>query len=79
LPALKNKNLRGPGPQAFGFLTNSRAVIRRLCWLFSTHHAKLVKQEMGEEEMALDFVAGRKKYRPCQICPSIVQIYITHT
>ena len=26
LPAFKNKNLRGPGPQAFGFLTSSRAV-----------------------------------------------------
>ena len=26
LPALKNKNLRDPGPQAFGFLTSARAV-----------------------------------------------------
>ena len=27
LPAFKNKNLRDPGPQAFGFLTNSWAVM----------------------------------------------------
>jgi len=26
LPAFKNKNLRDPGPQAFGFLTRARAV-----------------------------------------------------
>jgi hypothetical protein len=29
LPVFKNKNLRDPVPQAFGFLTKARAVIRR--------------------------------------------------
>ena len=27
MPALKNQNLRDPGPQAFGFLTNSPAAM----------------------------------------------------
>jgi hypothetical protein len=27
LPALKKKNLRDPGPHAFGFLTSAQAVI----------------------------------------------------
>jgi len=40
LPAFKNKNLRDPGPQAFGFLTSARAVLYTKYDQFSTHANK---------------------------------------